>query len=128
MVFFIGYDAYVMFHDVNILNSNEKTNYLSLYIDSETGVNYLIDDKNSGTITVRVDKDGMPYVNKTADDMSIVDKRCIQAVVDPTIGVNYFIYDRNYFNDGNRYTHGMTIRVNTDGTPYVTPLDEVNKE
>ena len=48
----------------------------------------------------------------------------INLYIDPETGVNYLVYDRYH-------TGGMTIRVNADGTPYVTPLDEklvINKK
>lgn len=95
---------------------------LSLYIDSETGVNYLIDGENSGTMTVRINEDGTPYVSKTVDDISITDEQYVQIIVDPTTGVNYFVYD------GDRYKNSMIVRINADGTPYVTPIDKVSEE
>ena len=45
----------------------------------------------------------------------------IYSYIDPETGVNYLIYD------GYR-AGGMTIRLNADGTPYVTPLDEISEE
>lgn len=101
--------------------TSNKTD-LSLYIDSETGVNYLIDGENSGTMTVRVNEDGTPYINKTADDIPIADEQYVQTIIDPTTGVNYFIYD------GERYKNSLVVRVNVDGTPYVTPMDEISEE
>lgn len=100
---------------------SDRTN-LSLYVDSETGVNYLIDGENSGTMTVRINEDGTPYISRTADDIPITDEQCIQTIVDPTTGVNYFIYDGDYYKDS------LVVRVNVDGTPYVTSMDEISEE
>lgn len=53
-------------------------------------------------------------INRMRDDE-------IYLYIDPETGVNYLVYDA--YNAG-----GITVRLNADGTPYVTPLNETSEE
>lgn len=45
----------------------------------------------------------------------------VYSYVDPETGVNYLIYS-------DYQAGGITVRLNADGTPYVTSLDKVSEE
>lgn len=45
----------------------------------------------------------------------------VYSYVDPETGVNYLIYN-------DYHAAGITVRLNADGTLYITPVDKANEE
>ena len=46
----------------------------------------------------------------------IQDDRCCRIIVDKKTGVNYIVFS-------DLYQGGLTVRLNADGTPYVSEID-----
>ena len=71
----------------------------------------------------------LSFMGCTTNDMEALPKDLpkddvfsdVYSYVDPETGVNYLIYN-------DYHAAGITVRLNADGTPYVTPVNEISEE